>query len=64
MNNVRYHYREINEHLALKIEARDLLSRIVNEWDSDPTTVRGFDLHLVERARKVVARIKELDALA
>lgn len=56
--------RNMDELFSLNIEARDLLCQVVAEWSSDPMSVQCFDLRTVERAKYVVARIKQLDPLA
>lgn len=52
---------EIEEIFALDREAWRLLDLVVAEWESDPQSVACFDLRVVERAKRAVARRRELD---
>ena len=56
--------RELEELFKLKHEAVKILGLVVAEWSTDPQSVRCFDLRTVQRAKEVVARIKQLDILA
>jgi hypothetical protein len=38
-----------------------LLDLIVAEWQSDPQSVKGFDLRIVERSSQIVARLKQIN---
>ena len=48
----------IEESFDLTHEAIKLLGMVVDEWDSDPTSVACFDLRIVKRAKEVVERLK------
>ena len=52
--------RETEERMKVELEAFDILDLIVAEFNSDPMSVQCFDLRTVERAKYVVARLKEL----
>ena len=52
--------RELDERFALQNEAVHLLGAVVAEWQSDPPSVQCFDRLIVERAKYVVARLKQL----
>lgn len=52
--------RETEERMKVELEAFELLDLIVAEFNSDPMSVQCFDLRTVERAKYVVARLKEL----
>lgn len=52
--------KEMEEQFQLQREAEQLLYQVVAEWDSDPMSVQCFDLRLVERAKTVTKRLKEL----
>lgn len=52
---------EVEKLWELRREAVILLSHVVAEWKSDPTSVQCFDLRLVKRAGEVVEEIKNLD---
>jgi hypothetical protein len=56
--NIRYFPNE--EGIALKVEARELLEKIVAEWQNNPIIVQHFDSRLVERAEFVVKRLNEI----
>ena len=56
--------REMEEVFKLKSEAVKILDRVVAEWSSDPQSVQCFDLRTVQRAKEVIARIKQLDVFA
>jgi hypothetical protein len=56
--------KEVEEGFALDKEAWQLLDLIVAEWSTDPMSVQCFDLRIVERAKHVVSRRKEIDAKA
>lgn len=45
-------------------EAWKILDLIVAEWESDPTSVACFDLRVVNRAKEIIARRKQLDKTA
>lgn len=51
---------EIEEGFALKREALEILGVVVSEWDSDATAVQCFDLRMVERAKAIMKRLREL----
>ena len=53
--------KDIEEGFVLNREAWHLLALVVMEWTSDPTSVQCFDLRIVERAKRAVARRKEID---
>ena len=53
----------MEEVLDLDKEVWQLLDLVVAEWSSDPQSVQCFDLRIVERAKVVVARRKELDGV-
>ena len=48
----------LEESFDLTREAINLLGMVVDEWDSDPTSVACFDLRIVKRAKEVVERLK------
>jgi len=52
---------EMHERSKLEIEAFELLALIVAEFESDPMSVQCFDLRIVERAKRVVAKLKTTD---
>lgn len=52
--------REMEERFALQREALQILDAVVAEWESDPTSVQCFDLRMVERAKAINKRLKEL----
>lgn len=52
--------RELEERWKLEKEAFRLLDLVVAEWESDPTSVQYFDLRIVEDAKRVVKRLKQL----
>lgn len=53
--------RQMEEAWNLRREAVTLLGHVVAEWESDPTSVKCFDLRLVERAKAVLQRLKQVD---
>ena len=55
--------REIEEKFKLEHEALHILDLVVMEWRTDPQSVQCFDLRIVEQAKLVIARLKELDPL-
>lgn len=56
--------RDMDERFALEREALDIFTLVVREWESDPTSVQCFDLRIVQRARAIRLRLKQLDPLA
>lgn len=52
--------RELEERFKLEKECFRLLDLVVAEWESDPTSVQCFDLRMVEEAKIVVKRLKQL----
>lgn len=52
--------KEIEEGFDLDREAWRILDLVVAEWNSDPMSVQCFDLRIVERAKVIVARHKQL----
>jgi hypothetical protein len=52
--------REMEERFKLEKEALQILDVVVAEWASDPLSVQCFDLRIVERAKFIVKRLKEL----
>lgn len=55
--------RELEERFRLEAEAVRLLDIIAAEFKSDPTSVRCFDLRVVERSIEVTRRLRELRSL-
>ena len=53
--------REMEKAWNLRREAVVLLGHVVAEWDSDPTSVQCFDVRLVNRAKEVLKRLKQVD---
>lgn len=51
----------IEEGFRLNRDAWRILDLVVAEWESDPTSVQCFDLRIVEEAKQIVARRKEID---
>lgn len=47
-------YRDASQRLL------EIMELVVAEWKSDPTSVQCFDLRIVEEAKKLDARRKEL----
>ena len=45
---------------ALEREAHRILDLVVAEWNSDPMSIQCFDLRIVERAKAVMSRLKQL----
>lgn len=52
--------REMEERFKLEARALQLLDIIVAEFESDPTSVQCFDLRIVEEAKTVNRRLKQL----
>lgn len=52
---------EIETGFDLNRKAWRLLDLIVAEWESDPISVQCFDLRIVEEAKSIVRRRKEID---
>lgn len=55
---------EQEELFRLEDEALKLMCVIVAEFESDPMSVQCFDLRIVERAKEVMRRMKQLDKKA
>jgi hypothetical protein len=53
--------RDVEELWKLRHEAVQILTIVVAEWKTDPTSVQCFDLRLVKRAEELLDRIKKLD---
>ena len=51
----------MEEVFQLRHEAVEILDQVVAEWNSDPASVQCFDARTVERAKYVMARLKETD---
>lgn len=52
--------RETEELFRLRREAITLLSLVVAEWTSDPTSTACFDMRIVMRSQEVLKRIGQL----
>lgn len=52
--------KEAEERFKLQREAEALLAVIVAEWETDPMSVQCFDLRIVESAKRVSKRLKQL----
>jgi hypothetical protein len=65
MNNMLSHkrQRELEELWLLRREAVAILRLVLSEWESDPLSVQCFDLRIIERAKVISKRIRELDPL-
>ena len=67
-NDYRYHLPQTQEerdrfHCTLELapielELLDVLSLVVAEWESDPSSVACFDLSTVQRGKNIVARYR------
>lgn len=53
--------KQLEESFKLEREAIQLLDVIVAEFESDPMSVQCFDLRIVERAKHVVKRLRQID---
>lgn len=51
----------IEESFGLTREAWRILDLVVTEWSSDPTSVQCFDLRIVNRAKEIIARRRQID---
>lgn len=56
--------REMEEVFELKREAIRLLNLVSSEWQSDPESVKCFDLRIVKRTKEVLDRLRKLDPLS
>ena len=52
--------REMEERFTLEREAIDIFKVVVAEWESDPMSVQCFDLRMVERAKEIKERLKQI----
>lgn len=50
----------MEERFKLEREMRALFDVIVAEWESDAMSVQCFDLRVVQRAKEINKRLKEL----
>jgi hypothetical protein len=53
--------RQLDEQFKLQHDALAIFALVVSEWTTDPTSVQCFDLRLVQRAKEIHARLKQLD---
>jgi hypothetical protein len=53
--------KKIEEEFLLKRRGLEILSIIVAEWKSDPTSVQCFDLKIVEEAKGIVKQLGDLE---
>lgn len=52
--------REMEERFKLEKEALQILNVVVAEWESDGTSTQCFDLRIVQRAKEITKRLKQI----
>lgn len=53
--------REVEELWTLRREAVEVLGLVVAEWRTDPQSVACFDLRMVDKGTKIMARLEVLE---